>query len=215
MIGDNLTYHSSYRPITSFVISELKEAFYNKKRICISVGGESGCGKTSLAYALQKDIQESTGLKGFLFHIDDYFFLPPKDNHNQRLKDLTKVGIEEVKLNLLDLHLTNFKKGNTKLIKPLVNYQDNTILEEVINSLEYDFCVVEGTYVSQIKTPDYKIFIETTYIDTRKSRIERARDQINKFNEKVLEIEHQIIRGHKDFADIIIDKNLNIITKTQ
>jgi uridine kinase len=214
MIGDKLIYHSAYKEITEFVISELKEHLIHKDRICISVGGESGCGKTSLAYALQKDIEKSTGLRGFLFHLDDYFKLPPADNHKVRLNEMSLVGMNEVDLELLNDNLVQFKEGVTVLNKPLIDYHRNKILNERIFTTEFDFCVVEGTYVSDLGAPDYKIFIETTYLDTRKFRIERGRDLINDFNEQVLKIEHQIINPHYKLARVVIDKDLNIVTKT-
>ena len=209
MIGDKLTYHSAYKEITKFVISELRD----NNRICISVGGESGCGKTSLAYALQMDIEKSTELKGFLFHLDDYFKMPPADNHKVRLNDMSLVGTNEVDLELLNLNLSQFKESAPVLNKPLVDYHQNKILNEAIPTTEFDFCIVEGTYVSTLVTSNYKIFIETTYLDTRKSRIKRGRDFINDFNEQILEIEHRIIKPHYKFANVIIDKDLNILNK--
>lgn len=215
MIGDKISYFPEYKKITDFVIKNLEPIQKAKIKLCISVGGESGCGKTSLAYALQKDIEKNTGLKGMIFHLDDYFFLPPMDNHNARLKDIRQVGMNEANLQLLDSHLIQFKEKDNILNKPLVNYDQNIILNETILCNEYDFCIVEGTYVNALKTPDYRIFIETTYLDTRKSRIERNRDIINDFNEQVLKIEHLIIKPHYIFANVVIDKYLNIITKKQ
>ena len=211
MIGDKLSYHTEYRDINRWVINKLNDELHGKDRICISVGGESGCGKTSLAYALLKDIEESTGLKGFLFHLDDYFKLPPHDNHNRRLKDMNQVGVHEVDLELLDSNLKQFRNGE-HIIKPLVDYHNNKILNEEVVSSNFNFCIVEGTYVSELDLPNYKIFIETTYLDTRKLRVSRGRDQISDFNERVLEIEHRIIRDHGRLAHLIIDKELN--TKT-
>lgn len=213
MIGDKLTYHSTFKSITRYVISELNDKLIDENRICISVGGESGCGKTTLAYALLKDIETETGLKGFIFHLDDYFKLPPADNYNARLNDISLTGINEVNLELLNSHLVQFKRKNNILNKPLVNFGQNEILNELVSSDEFDFCIVEGTYVSTLKAPDYRIFIETNYLDTKKSRIERGRDHINEFNEQILEIEHHIIKLHYRLADIIIDKELNIIAK--
>ena len=210
MIGDKLKYHATYKQITNFVISQLDDKLNAKHRICIAVGGESGCGKTSLAYALLKDIEAVTKLKGFIFHADDYFMLPPKDNHNHRLEDISNVGTHEVKLKLLDSQIHEFKKGKENLIKPLVIYDENVILEEQISCLDYDYCLVEGTYAMLLEEVNYKIFMETTYHDTRHSRIERARDVIDDFAEKVLEIEHQIVKKHKDLASIIIDKHFKL-----
>lgn len=213
MIGDKISYFSEYKQITDFVIKNIVSIKNPDSKLCISVGGESGCGKTSLAYALQKDIEKSTGLKGMIFHLDDYFYLPPADNHNARLKDTNLVGMNEVNMELLDSHLIHFKQKEDILSKPLVNYNQNKILNESISCNSYDFCFVEGTYVSALNTPDYRIFIETTYLDTRKSRIERRRDLINDFNEQVLEIENRIIKPHYKLANIIIDRNLNFKTK--
>ncbi len=213
MIGDEIIYHKGYEKITDFVIEKLASIQKSDSKLCISVGGESGCGKTSLAYALQKDIENNTGLKSFIFHLDDYFKLPPTDNHNARLYDISKVGSNEVNLDLLDSHLIHFKEKSRILSKPLVDYHQNKILKEHISCNDFDFCIVEGTYVSTLKTPDIKIFMEITYLDTRISRVNRARDLINTFNEKVLEIEHQIIKPHYKLANIIINRDLNIINK--
>ncbi|MCH7525351.1 MAG: hypothetical protein IIC74_10220 [Bacteroidetes bacterium] len=209
MIGDKLTYHPTYKDITNFVISELRDKLINKGKICISIGGESGCGKTSLAYALIIDIENETGCKGYLFHGDDYFRLPPTDNHTNRLKNIKNVGVDEVNTELLDTHILDFKNA-ISVVKPLVIYEENIIVTEQVNSVEFDFCIVEGTYASLLINTDYKLFLETTYLETLNSRIERSRDIINDFNEKVLEIEHQIIRNHKGLADVIIDKDLRI-----
>lgn len=213
MIGDEIIYHKGYEKITDFVIEKLASIQKSDSKLCISVGGESGCGKTSLAYALQKDIENNTGLKSFIFHLDDYFKLPPTDNHNARINDISKVGSNEVNLDLLDSHLIHFKEKSRILNKPLVDYHQNKILKEHISCNDFDFCIVEGTYVSTLKTPDFKIFMEITYLDTRISRVNRTRDLINTFNEKVLEIEHQIIKPHYKLANIIINKDLNIINK--
>ncbi|MCK5400279.1 MAG: hypothetical protein KAJ28_01485 [Flavobacteriaceae bacterium] len=213
MIGDNISYHPEYKQITDFVVKNLEFIEKSNSKLCISVGGESGCGKTSLANSLKIDIEKAIGLKGFIFHLDDYFKLPPADNHNARLKDNSLVGMNEVNLELLDLHLVQFKEKGGILNKPLVDYPQNKILNEQISCNEYDFCIVEGTYVSVLKAPDYRIFIETTYLDTRKLRVERGRDLINSLNERVLEIEHQIIKSQCELANVIIDNKLNVITK--
>lgn len=208
MIGDKLTYHSTYKHITSLVINELKDKL--NKRICIAVGGESGCGKTSLTYAFLKDIEEATNLRGYIFHADDYFILPPKTNHNNRIDAIANVGVHEVQLELLDSHISEFKNSETKLKKPLVIYDENVILEEFVNSLDYDFCLVEGTYVMLLQNPDYKVFMDINYNDTRALRIQRARDIIDDFAEEVLEIEHQIVKKHKDLATISMNKAFQI-----
>ena len=48
MIGDSLTYFETYQQITNHVMQTLHDLLKDKKRICIAVAGESGCGKTSV-----------------------------------------------------------------------------------------------------------------------------------------------------------------------
>jgi uridine kinase len=203
MIGDELIYHASYQKITHQVIETLREEL-GQQRICIAVGGESGSGKTSLAYALYLDIEKNLGLKGYLFHADDYFVLPPKDNHNQRLSDINLVGTQEVDLTLLDTNIRAFLSSENPIEKPLVNYEENSISKEIVDPKQFDFCIVEGTYTMLLNAPFYKVFIQKTYKDTWENRVSRARDLINDFNERVLEIEHQIIKEQSKFADLIV-----------
>lgn len=207
MIGDKLTYHSGYQGINNKIISKLKKQFSEKKRLCIAVGGESGSGKTSMAYALYRDIETTLGFKGYLFHADDYFHLPPKDNHNQRLQDISKVGVSEVNLDLLDEHLSSFLNADEIIEKPLVNYSENSIGEETIYSNDFNFCIVEGTYTMLLKQPTFKVFIDSSFLETKSNRIKRARDIIDNFNEDVLEIEHNIIKEHIKYADMTINNH--------
>ena len=212
MIGDKLTYYSVYQKVTDALRVELSSFIKSGSKFCISVGGESGCGKSSLAYAIHRDIEKQTGLKGFLFHGDDYFKLPPKDNHNARVLNINQVGVDEVDLEAIDEHILKFKNNEKVIIKPLVDYSKNHIGTEVIDASIYDFCIVEGAYMSLLKNPDYKIFMSTTYLETRKNRLKRARDIMNDFNEQVLQIEHLIIKEHDKLSHMVIDDKLNIKT---
>ncbi|MCA0132509.1 hypothetical protein [Winogradskyella alexanderae] len=208
MIGDKLTYHSSFENTNNKIIAKLKSQLNAKSRICIAVGGESGSGKTSLAYALFVDIETKLGLKGFLFHGDDYFYLPPQDNHNKRLDDICNVGPSEVNLKLLDEHLESFLKNTGEITKPLVHYKKNIISKEVLNTKDFNFCVVEGTYTMLLEQPTYKVFIENSFIDTKLNREKRARDIMDDFNERVLEIEHNIIKAQRIYADMIVKNSI-------
>jgi len=208
MIGDDIKYHPEYKAVSNTVIAEIEKQILKDERLCIAVGGESGSGKTSLAHALQVDIQKYFGIKGFLFHADDYFFYPPKDNHNLRVKDISVVGVNEVNLELLNDNIMEFKHNKSIIKKPLINYGENEILYEKIRPNDYNFCLVEGTYSMLLKHTDYKVFIETNYKDTRKSRVTRGRDILNDFNEDVLELEHNIVKHHGKYANLICSKNI-------
>lgn len=209
MKGDKLIYYPNFEKTTNEIISSLTQYFLDDKRLCIAIGGESGSGKTSLAYALLLNIQKALNVKGYIFHADDYFFLPPLDNHNRRLKNIANVGVKEVNLNALDENLRAFIKHQESLTKPLVYYKENRIKKETIFPNDYQFCIVEGTYTMLLKEPDYKVFIENSFQHTKANREKRARDIMNEFNEQVLRIEHNIIKHHYKYADKTL-RNISI-----
>jgi hypothetical protein len=85
-----------------------------------------------------------------------------------------------------------------------VHYENNSIGCETIDSSRFDFCIVEGTYTMLLKNTTYKVFIENSFIDTKSNRVKRARDIMNDFNEKVLEIEHNIINEQSKYANMLV-----------
>lgn len=206
MIGDNLTVKEHHlipaRAIYNFIADNIDEHF------TISIGGESGCGKSTLSVAL-KQVLEEHAYRVILFHMDDYFHLPPASNHQNREKDLKNVGPHEVNLSLLQEHIDAFKRGETDITKPLVHYAENEIIQEKVGFSDYNILIVEGTYTPLLNV-DLKIFMERNYHDTLQNRIERARDPLTPFVESVLEIEHNIIKQFAANTQIMVDKNYGI-----
>ena len=171
-------------------------------KFVIAIAGETGSGKTTLALALADAFQEQ-GITPVIIHQDDYFFLPPKDNEKKRKQDIAWVGTSEVNLELMAKHINAFRAGK-KIVKPSVIYEQNRFVDQELDTANADVLLVEGTYVLNLPSVDYKIFLAATYNETLQRRIERARDNIDDFLDKVLEIEHRIISKQKDLADLVI-----------
>lgn len=207
MIGDTIHLTGTHLEPAIRIVNRLQ---ITNSKFVICVGGESGCGKTTLAHALQQILKQELQFDSHILHMDDYFHLPPHDNHNQRLHDIQNVGPQEVNLDLLDSHIHEYKAGTATIIKPLVNYSENTIGEEVLNFNEKRVLIIEGTYALSLSSSDSKIFIDKTYIETFEARQKRGRDQIIPFNERVLLIEHHIISKHKSLADIVLNGQYQI-----
>lgn len=181
MIGDKFIVRPEYLKMAQEVI-ELFDDKLGNEFLAISIGGESGSGKSTLAQSL-KVVLDEMNIKTIIFHMDDYFILPPLTNHQAREKDISNVGPKEVNLELMQAHLLQMKSGASSLSKPLVDYNDNSIGQETVDCREVLVLLLEGTYTSLIKDLDYRIFINRTYKETLKNRIERARDPISHFNE--------------------------------
>ena len=210
MIGDIVQVKPHHLPPARQIVKLIEPELNKKQKVfTISVGGESGSGKSTLSLAVEKILEEK-GHNCFIFHMDDYFKLPPKDNHDRRLDAVKNVGPHEVKLNLLQQHINHAREGAKKLKKPLVHYRENRMREVIVELEKIDVVIVEGTYVTILDNIDCKVFMLRNYTDTYHARVERARDPIIPFNEKVLQVEHEIISNHRQLADIWVDKNYNV-----
>lgn len=176
----------------------------------IGITGESGSGKTTLSLAL-KEVFEENYYGTLILHQDDYFHLPPQKNHLMRLQDFSRIGPQEVRLDLLDEHICRIKSGKEHHIEvPVMNWSEDTEESRLVNLENVKVILVEGTYVSLLKHVDYRIFIDIHYKQTRHERIHRNRETVTDFIEKVLEKESEIIQLHQKNADALIFQNRQI-----
>ncbi len=177
----------------------------------ISVAGESGSGKTTLGKALHKALQQQA-YNVLLLHQDDYFVLPPKKNHTNRLENFEQIGIAEVRLHLLDEHINEIKsKQQSFITAPIMDWLNDKEEKQTINTTNTQVILIDGTYTSLLEKVDYKIFINTNYKETKENRINRNRETVTDFIEKVLEKESSIIQSHLSLADIVVNKDLQIV----
>lgn len=208
MIGEDIILKTEYIELGNAVLKRIEHSLQN--RFTISIGGESGSGKSTLAMALKKTLDNKRYHTAVL-HMDDYFHRPPADTHNLRLEDTANVGLGEVNLPLIQKHIIAYKEGAKILTKPLVHFQENKIASESLTFSDPSILIIEGTYVTGLKNIDAKVFLTRNFKDTYEARMSRGRDQGTNFVEEVLAIEHQLIAPHSGLADILIDKNYQII----
>jgi uridine kinase len=210
MKGDILIIDYNHRKsadqIVDFILKDIQKT---NDKFVITVAGESGAGKSEIALSIGDKLKEF-GIQSYIFGQDDYFKLPPKTNALQREKNIAWVGMQEVKIDLLDQNIFDFLNGKTMIKKPLVDFNADEIGEEKINLAEFKVLIAEGTYTTTLKNVNCRIFIDRNKMDTLESRKKRAREKQDKFLDMVLTIEHEIISKHKDLADIVISKDWNI-----
>lgn len=170
----------------------------------VTVAGESGAGKSEVASEVGRLLGEA-GVSTAVIQQDDYFVFPPKTNHEMRRKNVEQVGLYEVKLGLLDSNLRSYKREENPVYKPLVDYDQDQIEWETRDFSDVEALIVEGTYTTALRFADLRVFIDRTYEDTAAHRRERNRDSREPFMDDVLRREHEIISGHKEQADLVIN----------
>lgn len=214
MIGDIIRIKPHHLPPAREIYALIENNLRASESVfSLTVGGESGSGKSTLSLAIE-EILKDHGYNCFIFHMDDYFKLPPKDNHDRRVENIVHVGPEEVNLKMLQQHISQCKSGSKQIRKPLVHYRENKIREVIVEMTGVDVVIAEGTYVTLLDNIDCKIFMERNYLDTYEDRVKRARDPIIPFNEEVLKIEHEIVQQHKKMADILVDNEYRVSTSS-
>lgn len=214
MRGDVIVLEPYHRQAARKILPLIQNAIENKpERYTVTVAGESGSGKSETAQALKEEL-EKVGLKAIVLGQDDYFVLPPRSNDARRRSDPEWLGPHiEVRLDQLDQNLHDAIAGKEKITKPLVDYDRDSVEEETVDLEGVDVVIAEGTYTSLLKHVDMRIFIARSRVDTLEHRRKRARgaEAGDLFIEDILKMEHKIIAGHRQLADIVLTKDYDVL----
>jgi pantothenate kinase len=181
----------------------LPEIRAQSDRFIITIAGESGAGKSEIAEALRQVLAEH-GVEAAILQQDDYFVYPPKTNAAARRKDISWVGTQEVRLDLMDENLKQIRAGAATITKPLVDFDADAIGEETLALDNVDAVLVEGTYTTLLERAHRRAFIE--------ARALRAREVQDDFLDQILQIEHRIISSQRPRADYIIAQDYAVTT---
>ena len=210
MRGDIILVGEEHRRAASIIIDHLiVDIRAAPRRFTITVAGESGSGKSETGQALADEL-ETRGVHAVVLQQDDYYVLPPKFNDAARRANFAWVGTTEVKIDLLDAHLKAAQEGVSEITKPLVIYDDNTIVDETLSYDGADVVIAEGVYTSLCEHADRRVFIARNRLETMGHRMKRGREEFDPFIEKVLVEEHEIISQHRQKADVIITRDYDV-----
>ena len=214
MKGDKLVLQDYHRRAAREIVARiLREVEISKTIYVITVAGESGSGKSETGKALSDELAKF-GIESIVLGQDDYFVLPPKSNDLKRREDSEWLGPHvEVKLDVLEQNLVDAIQGKKEIAKPLVDYDSNSIEEEIISLVGIKVLIAEGTYTSLLRHVNTRIFIARNWLDTFEHRQKRQRgtEVGDPFIEEVLRVEHKIIAGHQHLADILITKDFDVV----
>ncbi len=215
MKGDIIVLEEHHRNAARVIVPAIVESVKAKDaRFTISVAGESGSGKSETGKAIAEEL-EKHDITSVLLGQDDYFVLPPRSNDAKRREDDSWLGPHvEVRLDVLEQNLIDAINGADEIVKPLVDYDENSVEDETIDLGGVKVVIAEGTYTTLLKNIDSKVFIARNRVDTLEHRQKRNRGSEvgDPFIENVLKMEHKIIAGHKQLADFVITRDYDVIS---
>lgn len=214
MKGDIIVLGEHHIAAAAVIVPRIVDAVNSKDgRYTITVAGESGSGKSETGKAIADEL-EKHGIRSVLLGQDDYFVLPPKSNDAKRREDFDWLGPHvEVRLDLLEGNLIDAINGAGHIVKPLIDYNENSIESETVSLDGIKVVIAEGTYCTLLKNVDTKVFIARNRVDTLEHRQKRNRGSEvgDPFIENILITEHKIIAGHKQLANFVITKDYEVI----
>jgi len=210
MRGDIILVGEEHKNAAEQIIERLiAEITASPRRYTMTVAGESGSGKSETGQALANAL-EARGIRAIVLQQDDYYVLPPRFNDAARRANFAWVGTTEVRLDLLDQHLTQARAGADSITKPLVDYAANQIGEETLSLEGADVVIAEGVYTSLCEAVDRRVFIARNRLETMEHRMKRGREEFDPFIEDVLVKEHEIISQHRTRADVVITRDYDV-----
>ena len=176
----------------------------------IAISGESGAGKSELSHSLAKLLKDDR-IRVKVIHTDNYYNVPPllraEWRKNQGMKS---VGLKEYDWNLIHQNIREFREDREAMM-PCIDIIPEQIDKLITDFKKIDLLVVDGLYAIKTKGVDMRVFIDLTYLETKMTQIVRGKEPMNDFRMKVLEREHVNVQSLRKMADLIVDKNYNVV----
>ena len=192
-------------------IYDIVEKTRNNQRFVIAIGGESGCGKTVLAYCICYEYKLHK-LKSKPLHTDNYYLVLPEIRTQWRREHgLSSIGANEYDWKTLNNNISSFYKGNIAYNMPCVELLTDTVDKLTTDFQNINILVVEGLYALKVENADIRIYIDIPFQETTKAQIMRGKEPQTPFRTSVLQREHEEVTQTKPLADIIIDRQWHIV----
>ena len=185
-----------------------KPKFY---KYIVGISGESGSGKSEVSHSLARWLK-SEHIRVKVLHTDNYYKVPPLLRLEwRRTKGIETVGMDEYDWNLIHRNIQDFKEERESML-PCIDIIPEQVDKLITDFKKIDLLVIDGLYAIKADGIDLRVFIDLTYKETKISQLQRGKETINDFRMMVLEREHQNIRSLKPMADLIINKNYQVVS---
>jgi len=208
MLGDVLLIEEKHKLAAKAVVEHTQKMTGDK--IVIAVGGESGSGKTELGHEIAH-LLKSQGTPAKVMHIDNYYKTSPQErNPWRKAHGVESIGYTEYDWEKINQNLAEFHNDAENVTLPCIDLltDQEDLLTTSFKGLKY--MVIEGLYAVQAEA-DVRVFIDLTYHETKKAQLVRGKEKMDQWRAQVLEREHQVVRSLRPLADLIVDKDYQVV----
>ena len=213
MLGDVLLIKDIHKSAAASVYIHLSGLITQKKpgsKFIVAISGESGSGKSELSHSLAKLLKPEK-IRVKVIHTDNYYHVPPLlRNEWRRSKGPESIGLEEYDWNLIHQNIREFKEDREAMM-PCIDIIPEQIDKLITDFKKVDLLVVDGLYAIKTDQIDLRVFIDLTYHETKMTQIIRGKEPMDEWRTHVLEREHLSVSSLKSMADLIVNKNYEVV----
>ena len=209
MLGDVLLITEKHQKAGEIIIEKILEN--RKPKMIIGISGESGSGKSELAHVIAKGLRKH-GIFAKPLHIDNYYrILPLLRTEWRKSNGIEKVvGYAEYDWDTIYRNITEFKEGKMST-GPCVDLVTEQVDQLSTDYSTVDMLIIDGLYAIKTEGVDLAVFIELTYHETKKAQVVRGKEPQNEYRMAVLEQEHKMVSALCEKADILINKDYEVV----
>ena len=212
MLGDilniNELHKSAAEAIAKRVLIE-REKLPKSYKFIIGISGETGSGKTEISHSIALRLKKEH-IRVKILHTGNYYKVSPLLlTEWRKTKGLETVGISEYDWNLLSRNIEEFKDDRESLL-PIIDVVPEQLDKLITDFIKIDLLILSGLYAIKADGIDLRVYSELDYHDIQAGKNDQEKIQ-DEFYLKVLEIEHNNLLSLKNLADLIINKNFQVI----
>ena len=216
MLGDVLLINDLHKAASQSIMErvliekEKKEKIDPGYKYVVAISGESGAGKSELSHSLAL-LLKSQDIRVKVLHTDNYYLVPPLLRREWRMTNgIESVGINEYDWVLVNRNIRDFKE-NRETIMPCIDIIPDQIDKLITDFRKIHLLVIDGLYAINTEDVDLRVFIELTYHETKMSQLMRGKEPTDDFRLQVLEREHINVQSLRHKADLLVDRNYDVV----
>jgi len=213
MLGDVLLIQETHKQAAARIKEILMEDCASKARgykYIVAISGESGSGKSELSHSLAKMLKPDK-IRVKIIHTDNYYKVPPLLRTEwRRTQGIDSIGLDEYDWNLIHQNIREFKEDREAMM-PCIDIIPEQVDKLITDFKKVDLLVIDGLYAIKTDHVDLRVFIDLTYHETKMTQIIRGKEPMNEWRSQVLEREHKSVTSLRSMADLIVNKNYNIV----
>jgi uridine kinase len=200
---DKLRITTGHAKAAHELVPVILEALTGGGKVILAVGGESGTGKSEIAY-LVREIMEERGVSTVEWSFDNAYVTSPEEREGKRAEDYdNNVGLNEMNRSKIEEVMSCFEQDKPVNVPIIIINEDGSrpIKEVTLNMEDKKVLIFDGLYaalIGEIETEDPKA-IRIIAMNEKKFNLdaqkERGKEEVNEHRLKVLERECNAVRS--------------------